>query len=52
MEAKLRLELGAVWFYYDSHAKFVFGSKSRTTIESLKDHLIAKGPLANPIFEI
>jgi hypothetical protein len=54
MTAKLRPlhELGAVGFYYDSHAKFVFGSKSGDAIESLKDHLISKGLPACRIFEI
>ena len=54
MMAKLKPlhELGAVGFYYHSHAKFVFGSKSAKTIESLKDHVMKKGLPASRIFEI
>jgi hypothetical protein len=54
MVAKLKPmhELGAVGFYYDSHAKFAFGSKSAKAIESLKDHLKDKGLPASRIFEI
>jgi hypothetical protein len=54
MIAKLKPmhELGAVGFYYDSHAKFVFSSKSAEATESLKDHLMEKGLPASRIIEI
>ena len=45
-------ELGAVGFYYDSHAKFLFSSKSLKEIESLKHHLKNIGIPACRIIEI
>jgi hypothetical protein len=44
--------LGGIGFYYDSHAKFLFGSKSAEVVDSLKEHLKEIGLPSFRIIEI
>jgi len=45
-------KLGAVGFYYDSHAKFLFGSRSAGEIESVKECLEGTGLPSSRIVEL
>jgi len=44
-------DLGAVGFYYDSHAKFLFGSKSMAEIQTIKECLKETGLPSSRIVE-